>query len=116
MYREKQPPEVFYKKGVLGNFAKFTGKHMCRSFFLNSAAGLRPATLLKKGLLHRCFIVNFAKFLRTLFLQNTSERLFLIKMPEAHDKKLKFNQEYKSMKIPFVFSAKKETLLEKIHT
>ena len=30
-------------------------------------AGLRPATLLKKILRHRCFPVNFAKFLRTSF-------------------------------------------------
>ena len=30
--------------------------------------GLRPATLLKKGLWHRCFFVNFVKFLRTSFL------------------------------------------------
>ena len=29
--------------------------------------GLRPATLLKKNLWHRCFPVNFAKFLRTPF-------------------------------------------------
>ena len=29
--------------------------------------GLRPATLLKKRLWHRCFPVNFAKFLRTPF-------------------------------------------------
>ena len=28
---------------------------------------LRPATLLKKRLWHRCFPVNFAKFLRTPF-------------------------------------------------
>ena len=40
------------KKGVLRNFAKFTGKHLC--LFLNKVAGLRlrpepvPATLLKK--------------------------------------------------------------------
>ena len=26
-------PEVFCKKGVLRNFAKFTGKHLCQSFF-----------------------------------------------------------------------------------
>ena len=38
---------------------------------------LRPATLLKKGLWHRCFPVNFANFLRTFFLQNTSGRLLL---------------------------------------
>ena len=28
-------PEVFCKKGVFRNFAKFTGKHLCQSFFLN---------------------------------------------------------------------------------
>ena len=37
----------------------------------------RPATLLKKRLWHRYFPVNFAKFHRTTFLQNTSGRLFL---------------------------------------
>ena len=30
---KKQPPEVFYKTKVLKNFAKFTGKHLCQSFF-----------------------------------------------------------------------------------
>ena len=38
---------------------------------------LFPTTLLKKRLWHRCFSVNFEKFLRTLFLQNTSGRLLL---------------------------------------
>ena len=38
---------------------------------------LRPATSLKKRLWHRCFLVNFVKFLRTHFLQNTSGRLLL---------------------------------------
>ena len=32
---------------------------------------------LKKRLWHSCFPVNFAKFLRTSFLQNTSVRLLL---------------------------------------
>ena len=31
---KKQPPEVFYKKGVLKNFAEFTGNHLCQSFLL----------------------------------------------------------------------------------
>ena len=35
----------------------------CQSLFFNKVAGLRPATLLKKRLWHRCFSVNFAKFL-----------------------------------------------------
>ena len=37
----------------------------------------RPVTLLKKKLSHRCFPVNFAKFLRASFLQNTSGQLLL---------------------------------------
>ena len=40
--------------------------------------GLRPATLLKKRLWHRCFPVYFSKFLRTLFLQSTSRLLLII--------------------------------------
>ena len=35
-------------------------------------SGLRPATLLKKRLWHRCFPANFVKLSRTPFLQNTS--------------------------------------------
>ena len=46
------------KKCVLRNFTKFTGKHLCQWIF-----------------------VNFAKFLRTLFLQNTSAQLHLILIP-----------------------------------
>ena len=65
------------KKAVLRNFAKFTGKHLCQSLFFNKVASFTLATLLKKRLWHRCFPVNFAKFLRTPFLQNTSGRLFL---------------------------------------
>ena len=43
-------PEEFCKKGALRNFAKFTGKHLGQSLW------------------YKCFPVNFAKFLRTLFL------------------------------------------------
>ena len=34
--------EVFCKNGVLKNFAKFTGKHLCQILFFNKVAGLRP--------------------------------------------------------------------------
>ena len=47
---QKQPLEVFCKKGVL------TGKRLCQKVFFNKIAGLRH------------FPVNFAKFLRTPFL------------------------------------------------
>ena len=48
-------PDVFCKKRVLRNFAKFTGKHLCQSLFFNKVAGLRPATLLKKETLAQVF-------------------------------------------------------------
>ena len=90
-------------------FAKFTEKQMCQGLFFikvagkrcsqkfrkihkktplpeslfNKVSGLRPATVLKKRLWHRCFPVNFAKFLKTPFfteqfsLQNSSGLLLL---------------------------------------
>ena len=74
---QKQPLEVLYKKDVLKYFAKSIGKHLCQGLFFNKVAALRSATLLKKRLWHRCFSVNFAKFLRIPFAQKTSGRLLL---------------------------------------
>ena len=62
-------PEIFCKKGVLRNFAKFTRKHLCESLFFNNVAYLSLQLYLKKRLWHRCFPVNCAKFLRTPFLR-----------------------------------------------
>ena len=70
-YRSSHP-EVFCKKGILRNFAKFTGKNLSQSLFFNKVAGLRPATLFKKETLAQLFSCEFCKF-----LQNTSGRLFL---------------------------------------
>ena len=52
------------RKGVLRNFANFRGKHLCQVL---------------SGLWHRCIPVNFAKFLKTPFSQNTSGQLLLDK-------------------------------------
>ena len=66
---QKQSPGVFCKKDVLKNFAKLTEKHLC--LFFNKVAGFRPPTILRKNLWHRCFPVNFAKFLRkALFIEH----------------------------------------------
>ena len=60
-YRSSRP-EVFCKKGVLKNLAKFTGKHQCQSLFFNKVAGL-----IKKETLAQVFSREFAKYLRTTF-------------------------------------------------
>ena len=65
------------RKGVLWNFAKFSGKNLCQSLFFNKVTDLRPGTLFTMRLWRRCFPVNFAKFLRTLVLQYISGRQFL---------------------------------------
>ena len=36
---------VFVKKGILRNFANFTGRHLCQSLFFNKVAGLRVSGL-----------------------------------------------------------------------
>ena len=40
MFTEAVAQGFSVKKGVLRNFAKFTGKHLCRRLFLNKVAGL----------------------------------------------------------------------------
>ena len=77
IFKKFYSQEVFCKTGVLKNFAKFAGEHLCWSLFLNNATGLSPATLLKRTLRHGCFPANLAEFLRIHFLQNTSGRLLL---------------------------------------
>ena len=52
----------------------FSGKHLCQSLFFNKVAGFRAA---KKRLRHRCFPVNFVRFLRTRFLTDHLWRLLL---------------------------------------
>ena len=47
---QKQPLELFYKKDVLKDFTKFTGKHLCQRESFNKVAGLRSVTLLKEDL------------------------------------------------------------------
>ena len=64
------------KKTVLKNFAIFTEKHLCWSFF-NKSAGLQACNFIEKRLHHRCFPVNIAKFLRTPILKNVCKRLLL---------------------------------------
>ena len=65
-------PKVFCEKGVLRNFAKFTGNQPCQGLFFNKEI------LLKKILWHSCFPVNFAKFLRTPFFTEYLRWLFWV--------------------------------------
>ena len=82
------------KKGVLWNFTKFTGNTCARASFFNKVAGLRPATILKKRLWQRCFLVNFAKFLGAPFYWIPLLMRFLYEMQRRHSGVSIFNFEH----------------------
>ena len=69
--------EVFCRKGVLRNFAKFTGKHLRQRLFFNKVAGL-------------CEFCKISK--NTFFLQNTSGGCFW-KLNIANNWYLKYDHE-----------------------
>ena len=52
----------------------------------------KPATLLKNRLWHKCFPVNFVKFLRTPFSQNIPGDCFYIKEDDLGVKILHLNK------------------------
>ena len=61
---QKQLPEVFCKKVVLKNFAKFTRKHLCQSLFF------WPATLLKKTMAQVLWCEFCKSFKNTFFTEH----------------------------------------------
>ena len=56
------------KKGVLRNFAKFTGKHLCQSLFSNNVAGGTFEIQKQNHPLEKCSAVLTNVFLKILFL------------------------------------------------
>ena len=59
---QRQPPKVVYKKGVLKNFPKFTGKQLCQGVFFNEVAGLT-----KKDSLAQVFSCKFCEISKNTF-------------------------------------------------
>ena len=72
MYRYSRPG-VFCKKGVLRNFAKFIGKHLCQNLVFNNVAGLRPeaCNFIKKETLVQVFSCEFCEISRNTFSYRT---------------------------------------------
>ena len=70
-------PEVVCNEGVFKKFRKFTGTHLCLVRFFNKITDHQHRTL------DNWFPVNFAKFLKATFLQNTSGWLLLKTLRKA---------------------------------
>ena len=65
LFMQRQPLEVFYKKGLSLKISQYSQENTCWNPFL-----IKLQTF-------RAFPVNIAKFLRTCFLKNICERLLL---------------------------------------
>ena len=61
--------QMFFKIGVLKNFAIFTGKHLCCNLFFNKVAGLRYATLLKKETLSQVFSCEYCNIFKNTYFE-----------------------------------------------
>ena len=69
LQRRETTPEVFYKKGVLKDKVKFSGKHLCWSLFL--------IKFIEKETPAQLVSCKFCQIFKNTFLQNTSGRLLL---------------------------------------
>ena len=72
-YYRNSRPKVFFGKGVLKIYSKFTGEHPCRS----AIAIKLQSKFIEIALWHGCSHVNLLYIFRTPYSKNTSGRLFL---------------------------------------
>ena len=63
------------KKGVLRNFRKFAGKHLCQSLFFNKVSGLRPEETMAQVLPYEFCVISKNTFL-TEHLWTTASVLY----------------------------------------
>ena len=72
MYRSSRP-EVFCKKSVVRNFAKFTGKHLCQRLVFNKVAGLKLQTcnFIKKEALAHVVFCEYCEISKNTFFYRT---------------------------------------------
>ena len=68
------------KKGVIRNFAKFTGKHMCQRFFFNKVAG-QACNFIKKETLVQVLSCEFCEIFKNTFF---TEQLRTTASPNGH--------------------------------
>ena len=67
-------PDVFCEKGVLRNFAKFTGKHLCPNLIFNKVAGGKNG-----GRLHFIYLAFLFRSTQIITKNKISEELVYLK-------------------------------------
>ena len=59
-------PDVFFEKGILRNFSKFTGKYLCQSLIFNKTAG-GTCNFIKKETLAQVLSCEFYEISKNTF-------------------------------------------------
>ena len=70
--------EVFCKKGVPKNFAKFSVKHLCRSLTFSKVAGCRHANVIKRGSEEDVFLWILENFYENFFNETPRRNCFCV--------------------------------------
>ena len=102
--------EVFCKKGVLRNFAKLIGKHLCQSLFLNKVAACFPGCfcmsfLLCSASLLKVFLPWGQKFseAETFAKQTSTEFILKIKFHENYYNWISFKNFIRKIYLLFIY-------------
>ena len=98
------------EKGVLRNFTKFTGKHLCQSLFFNKVTGLL-ATFLKNRLWHNVFLWILWNFQEHHFYRRPQ---LAASVCTNLDQKCKLTKAYSSRKIWTGFRSSRSQIFFKI--
>ena len=109
-FEQKEPPEMFYKKSLLKNFAKFTGKHLNQNLFFDKGLQFfkKKKALAQVFSCEHCKISkssSFTEHLRTtasvwMRATFTKEELLLTKqIPRARIHVERFNEQLKKFRL-----------------
>ena len=72
MSSKNEKPDVFCKKSVLRNFAKFTGKHLRQGLYFNKVAGL-ASNFIKIETMSQVPSCEFCKISKNTFCSRTPQ-------------------------------------------
>ena len=77
IYQSEAATRGVLYKNVFLKISQNSQENTCARFSFLIKLQTSACNFIKKRLWHRCFPVKFSEFLRILFLQNTSRRVFL---------------------------------------
>ena len=76
--------QIFFKIGVLKNFANFTGKHLWMESLFNTVAGLKACNFITKTLHSGAFLCEICEIFKSTFFYSTSPQVATFETKNIH--------------------------------